>query len=80
MLDYASGHWSRDLKAVTLALVALPPHSPELDPAERVFRASRPAIEGESYVSFANKQNKAEAWSRGARRAQQWRCRGRVGA
>jgi hypothetical protein len=62
VLDNAPGHRSAVLKAASPALVPLPPYSPELDPAERVFRALRPVIEGEVYASLDDKRAKAEAW------------------
>lgn len=62
VLDNAPGHRNPRLKAVAPPLVPLPPYSPELDPAERVFRALRPVIEGEVYASLDDKRAKAEAW------------------
>gem|GEM_PF-4720357 len=35
-----------------------------MDPAERVFRALRPEIEGEVYASLDDKRAKAEEWLR----------------
>lgn len=64
VLDGAPGHRSADLVAVAPPLVPLPAYSPELDPAERVFRALRPVIEGEPYASLDDKQARAEAWLR----------------
>ncbi len=64
VLDGAPGHRSAELAAVAPALVPLPAYSPELDPAERVFRALRPVIEGEPYTSLDDKQARAEAWLR----------------
>jgi hypothetical protein len=44
--DGAPGHRSLAVRACGATCVALPPYLPELDPAERVFRAIRPEIEG----------------------------------
>lgn len=64
VLDNAPGHRNPVLKAVAPPLVPLPPYSPELDPAERVFRALRPVIEGEAYATLDAKRDRAEAWLR----------------
>ena len=55
-------HRSAVVKAVAPTLVPLPPYSPELDPADRVFRALRPVIEGEVYASLDDKRARAEVW------------------
>jgi len=39
-------------------------YAPELDPAERVFRAIRPEVEGEVYADLSAKQALVEAWLR----------------
>jgi transposase len=62
VLDGAPGHQSAEIVAVAPPLVQLPAYSPELDPAERVFRALRPVVEGEPYASLDDKQARAEAW------------------
>jgi hypothetical protein len=64
VLDNAPGHRSATLKSVAPTLVPLPPYSPELDPAERVFRALRAVMEGEVYTSLDDMRAKAEAWLR----------------
>ncbi len=64
VVDGAPGHRSDAFKAAAPPVVLLPPYSPELDPAERVFRALRPEIEGEPYASLDAKQARAEAWLR----------------
>jgi transposase len=55
--DGAPGHrneWVRDLG---MPLVGLPPYSPELNPAERVFEEVRREIEGKVYASLDEKMN-----------------------
>lgn len=64
VLDNAPGHRNPVLKAVAPPLVPLPPYSPELDPAERIFRALRPEIEGEAYATLDAKRERADAWLR----------------
>lgn len=53
--DGAPGHrdeWVRDLG---LPLIGLPPYSPELNPAERVFEEVRREIEGKVYATLDEK-------------------------
>jgi len=54
--DNASAHTAKKMAALETKLVFLPPYSPELDPAERVFRYLRPKIEGRVYPSLRAKQ------------------------
>ena len=54
--DHASAHTAKKMAALETKLVFLPPYSPELDPAERVFRYLRPQIEGRVYPSLRAKQ------------------------
>ncbi len=60
--DGAPGHRSPHVRAVGLPLVALPPYSPELDPAERVFREIRREVEGEVYDTLATKRTRIDTW------------------
>ena len=53
--DGARGHRSDSVKDVGLPLVALPPYSPELNPAERVFEEVRRWVEGRVYESVEDK-------------------------
>jgi hypothetical protein len=39
-------------------------YAPELDPAERVFCAIRPEVEGEVYANLSAKQAFVEGWPR----------------
>jgi hypothetical protein len=62
--DGAPGHRNRAVEATGVRRVLLPPYSPELDPAERVFRAIRPEVEGQVYANLEEKQAIVEAWVR----------------
>jgi transposase len=42
--------------------VGLPPYSPELNPAERVFQELRRRLEGRTYATVADKQAAADAY------------------
>jgi DDE superfamily endonuclease len=53
--DGAPGHQDERLREVGLPLVRLPPYSPELNPAERVFEEVRRAIEGKVYPTLEDK-------------------------
>jgi hypothetical protein len=62
--DGAPSHADADVRAVGLPLVALPPYSPELDPAERLFEEVRRRVEGEVYATLADKVDAVEAFLR----------------
>lgn len=51
--DAASGH--ELVRGVGLPLIRLPPYSPELNPAERVFEEVRRWTEGKVYPSLEDK-------------------------
>ena len=53
--DGARGHSSDSVKDIGLPLVTLPPYSPELNPAERVFEEVRRWVEGRVYQSVEEK-------------------------
>jgi hypothetical protein len=53
--DGAPGHRDARVRALGLPLIGLPPHSPELNPAERVFQELRRAIEGTVYATLDEK-------------------------
>lgn len=59
--DRAPGHRDADVRALGLPLIALPPYSPELNPAERVFQELRRAIEGRVYATLDDKVAAVEA-------------------
>src|SRR5919106_452362 len=53
--DGALGHWGEWVRALGRPLIGLPPYSPELNPAERVFQEVRRAIEGKVYTTLEDK-------------------------
>jgi hypothetical protein len=50
--DGAPSHADADVRGVGLSLVALPPYSPELNPAERPFEEVRRRVEGQVYATL----------------------------
>jgi transposase len=62
--DGAPSHADADVRAVGLPLVALPPYSPELNPAERLFAEVRRRVEGQVYATLADKVDAVEAFLR----------------
>lgn len=54
--DRAGSHRGKQLAELGLKRVFLPPYSPELNPAERVFEELRRAVEGRVFASLADKQ------------------------
>jgi hypothetical protein len=54
--DNASAHKGKQIATLQHRFIFLPPYSPELDPAERIFRHLRPRIEGRTYPSMKAKQ------------------------
>jgi hypothetical protein len=59
--DGAGAHRARLLADLPTARVRLPPYSPELNPAERVFQEVRRRTEGRVYDTIADKQALADA-------------------
>jgi hypothetical protein len=59
--DGAPGHRDERVARIGVPLIALPPYSPELNPAERLFEAIRAEIEGELYDDLAAKCARVEA-------------------
>jgi hypothetical protein len=53
--DGASSHRDDAVRAVGIPLIALPPYSPELNPAERLFEEVRRHVEGRVYATLADK-------------------------
>jgi transposase len=53
--DGAPGHREEGVKELGMPLIGLPPYSPELNPAERVFEEIRRAIEGKVYATLEEK-------------------------
>lgn len=62
--DGAPAHRERRVRALGLPLIDLPPYSPELNPAERIFEEIRRHVEGEVYATLADKQAAVEAYLR----------------
>jgi transposase len=53
--DGASSHRDDAVREVGVPLVGLPPYSPELNPAERLFEEVRRHVEGRVYATLADK-------------------------
>ena len=60
--DGASSHRDDAVRAVGVPLVGLPPYSPELNPAERLFEEVRRHVEGHVYATLADKVAAVEAF------------------
>jgi hypothetical protein len=60
--DGARSHRGEFVRGLGLPLIGLPPYSPELNPAERVFEEVRRWIEGKVYSSLENKVAAVEAF------------------
>ena len=63
--DGAPSHRHELVGGVGLALIGLPPYSPELNPAERVFEEVRRWIEGKVYPSLEDKVAAVERYLTG---------------
>ncbi len=59
--DNAPSHTAKLVRGVGLPLVGLPPYSPELNPAERIFQEIRRAVEGQVYADIDAKIAAVEA-------------------
>jgi transposase len=60
--DGAGAHRGKTLREVPTQRVFLPPYSPELNPAERVFEEIRRRVEGQLYPDLPAKQAVVEAY------------------
>jgi len=60
--DGAGSHRDRRVAGLGVGLISLPPYSPELNPAERVFEEIRRWIEGKVYESIEEKVMAVEAF------------------
>ena len=60
--DGAPSHRDKFVRGLGLPLIGLPPYSPELNPAERVFEEVRRWIEGKVYRSIEDKVEAVEAF------------------
>jgi len=62
--DNAPSHRDADVRGVGPPLLALPPYSPELNPAERLFEEVRRRVEGTAYATLADKVDAVQAFLR----------------
>jgi transposase len=53
--DRGPSHRTAEVREVGIPLVELPPYSPELNPAERVFEKLRRVVEGKVYTTLDDK-------------------------
>ena len=60
--DGAPSHRGKQIAALAMTRIALPPYSPELNPAERIFEEIRARTEGVVYESLEAKRAVAEAY------------------
>ena len=60
--DNAPSHRDADMHDLDLALVGLPPYSPELNPAERLFEEIRRRVEGRVYATLDDKAADVQAF------------------
>ena len=60
----ASSHRGRDMGTLPMTRIFLPSHSPELNPAERIFEEIRRDIEGFVYPSLKAKQHRIDQFLR----------------
>lgn len=62
--DGASSHHGQEMGKLPMNRIFLPPYSPELNPAERVFEEVRREIEGFVYASIQAKQHRIDQFLR----------------
>lgn len=62
--DGASSHRGQDMGTLPMNQIFLPPYSPELNPAERIFEEVRREIEGFVYPSLQAKQDRIHQFLR----------------
>lgn len=60
--DNASSHRAKSVRTTGMKLVGLPPYSPELNPAERVFEEIRRVVEGRVYPTIEDKIAAVESY------------------
>jgi hypothetical protein len=60
--DNAPSHRDDDITDLDLAFVGLPPYSPELNPAERLFEEIRRCVEGRVYATLNDKVADVQAF------------------
>ncbi len=62
--DGASSHRGQEIGTLPMNRIFLPPYSPELNPAERIFEELRREIEGVVYPSLEAKQHRIDQFLR----------------
>lgn len=62
--DGASSHRGQQMATLAMTRIFLPPYSPELNPAERIFEEIRAEIEGFVYPSLQAKQHRIDQFLR----------------
>jgi hypothetical protein len=62
--DGASSHRGQDIAQLPVNRIFLPPYSPELNPAERIFEEVRREIEGFVYPTIQAKQHRIDQFLR----------------
>ena len=62
--DGASSHRGQDIAQLPMNRIFLPPYSPELNPAERIFEEVRREIEGFVYPTIQAKQHRIDQFLR----------------
>src|SRR5688572_10200966 len=60
--DGASSHRDDAVRAVGVPVIGLPPYSPELNPAERLFEEIRRHVEGRVYATLDDKVADVQAF------------------
>lgn len=60
--DGAPSHRDQRVRGLGLLLIGLPPYSPELNPAERVFEEVRRWVEGKAYSTIEDKVKAVDAF------------------
>jgi transposase len=60
--DGAPSHRDAEVRGVGLPLIGLPPYSPELNPAERLFEEVRRQVEGQVYATLDAKVSAVDAF------------------
>lgn len=60
--DGAPSHKGKQVTELQMKRVPLPPYSPELNPAERIFEELRARLEGRVYDALEDKRAEAEAY------------------
>jgi len=60
--DGAPSHRDATVRAIGLPLISLPPYSPELNPAERLFEEVRRHVEGRVYATLDDKAAAVDAF------------------